>query len=67
MVSHFGINSYVAAQLFEDLQKARNSNDGPISPSDISVRDYFMALYFLKLYETEPPRASRFWGCIKIA
>ncbi|CAB9510992.1 hypothetical protein SEMRO_462_G148040.1 [Seminavis robusta] len=59
LVSHFGANSFVLAHLWEDLQKAPNKEDRLDSGKRI-LRDYFQALYFLKLYEPENPRASRF-------
>ena len=59
LISHYGVNSFVCAQVYEDLQLAPNA-DSQLVATEGTLKEFFMALYFLKLYERETTRASRF-------
>lgn len=65
LISHYGANSFVVAQLWEDLHSLPTDADDRLDPSKSKIDELFMALYFLKLYEKENPRASRFNVCVR--
>ena len=58
--NHFGGNPHVIAQIWEDLQTTDIEEARlDIDPKYRSCNNFLMALHFLKRYDTEPERESR--------
>ena len=66
LTAHYGVNSFVCAQVYEDLQLAPNDH-GQLVAEEGTLKDFFLALCFLKLYERETTRASRFKISVRAA
>src|SRR5687768_14674594 len=58
-VSHFGAPPPVCADIWEDLQKTEVDDDR-ISPQDLSIKYFLMAMHHLKQYPTEAEREPIF-------